>query len=159
MKDNSTQIARRNFYASQKNGVLYLEISPDLNLGVEDAREFQEYISSIIENTGRPIPAISTLKGQVHFNKSARRYYQEYEQLELLVSHAIIVPNGAMRALMNFILAIVPCKAFEIKVFSNEEDSITWTQKKILESKHAVLNTKEIAELSEYLNKGVPPLS
>ena len=142
---------------SRVRGSIRYEFNTNLKAGYQDVMAYLDSIQAIYDAVGRPFPTLSIVNAQIHFSSSARKYFRQYEEREMMVAHAIVIPNTAMLAMMKFILVLVPCRAFEIRLFRNASEAEQWLEHKMSISQHRSIEEVEYDAIDKVIQAGAFP--
>lgn len=135
-----------------KDGVIQLELTEPIAGTADQAWEWMNCIYDILEHLGRPYPLLTQVKHPVEFTSEARRIMRLTEDSEHFVAHAMCARSLAMKAMVKFLMILVPRNLFDEDVFMKEENARAWMQEKIDQSPHAPIEASDLEGLHLEIN-------
>ena len=106
-----------------ENGVLFVEMKANINLGLT---EMQELLRQAVElNQHKKYFAIIDTQSPYETSLEARNYYSKSEYTDYRYADAFIVTSLPMRLLVNFYISFHKPK-IPTKMFNNEKKAIEW---------------------------------
>ncbi len=90
---------------------------------------------------------------KVEFTSEARRVMRRLEDVEHFVAHAIWVNSMGMKAMVKFLMILVPRNLFDEDVFLQEENAIAWLQYRMKQSMHVTITEAEASKIQIEINQ------
>jgi hypothetical protein len=117
-----------------KESFFFLEVKDDAQVGLESAIEYMAFNECLSELCKGPIPILTHSKGLISLDKHARKYIHGYKDSTAYMANAIVVERLASRAMMTFIMKLIPSSKFPELVFDSVSNASFWLGQEM--SKH-----------------------
>ena len=117
------KIELENAVIENREGVIWILIKEDADLTEKDIRDFA--IAGEKLSGGKPYLQLTDGRTSLNITTEGRRAAAKKEVAPLLIAHAILVNNAAVRLIANFFTAIDK-PHFQNKVFNSESDELKW---------------------------------
>ena len=105
------------------SGIVKCCIHDDSFLELDDAKENLSVIKKF--GNGKPIPVLVDIRESKGGSKESRAYFASEEAGKIQSACALLVSSPLSRLIGNFFIGLNKTK-FPTKLFSNEEEAITW---------------------------------
>ena len=89
---------------------------------------------------------------KIEFTSEALRVMRRVEDEEHFVAHAVWARSLSMKAMVKFLMVLIPRNLFDEDVFLQEENAIAWLREKIKHSNHAEISHQECSDLRIEIN-------
>jgi len=103
-----------------------LEVKEDTEVGLESAIEYMAFNECLAKICEGGIPVLTHSKGLISLNKDARRYIHGFKNSTAYLANAIVVERLASRAMMQFIMKLIPSTKFPELVFDSISNASFW---------------------------------
>ena len=135
------------FTMSFSEGIFRIRIDQAVNGTIDQAWEWINCMHDIKMQLNRPFPLLTEVKHKVEFTSKARKAMRRLEDVEHFVAHAIWVNSMGMKAMVKFLMILVPRNLFDEDVFLQESKAIAWLQDKIKQSRYDTITEAEVSEI------------
>ncbi len=136
------------FTMSFYKGIFIIRLDRDIKGSPAQAREWINCMEDMKEHLGRPFPLMTEVKHKVEFTSQARMIMRSVEDEEYLIAHAMWAHSLSMKAMVKFLMILVPRNRFEEEVFLQESNALAWLKKNINRSLHAKITEEEASNIS-----------
>lgn len=107
------------------NGIVYIGIKDDAELGIEDSRWQFDLLSSRFDGTNG-LRVLVEPGPNTSITKEAREFASMPEKGKISVGTAVIVKSLAHRLVINFIIKLAYRKNMKMRMFDNKDKAIEW---------------------------------
>jgi hypothetical protein len=104
----------------------FLKVSDDAQLGLASAIEYMAFNDCLSDLCKNPAPILTHTWGLISFDKHAHKYIHEYKYSMAYMANAIMVELLASRAMMTFIMKLIPSSKFPELVFDSVSNTSFW---------------------------------
>ncbi len=112
-----------------------LNVKDDIQVNLQGGIEYMAFNESLAELCGHSIPVLTYSKGLISIDKEARRYIHGFKDSTAYLANAIVVELLASRAMMQFIMKLIPSSKFPELVFDSVPNAQFWLESEIAKSK------------------------
>jgi hypothetical protein len=141
------------FTMSFNEGVFRIRIDQTIKGTIDQAWEWINCMHDIKKQLNRPFPLLTEVKHKVEFTSEARRVMRRVEDIEHFVAHAIWVNSIGMKAMVKFLMILVPRNLFDEDVFLQEAKAFSWLQDRIKQSVHQAITEAEALAIQMTINQ------
>jgi len=75
-------------------------------------------------------PLMTQVNGIVKLDKDARVYFKEFEEVEFMLVHGVVVSSYPLLGMMKFVVFLTP-GTFPVEVFMDRDRALNWMQKEV----------------------------
>jgi hypothetical protein len=111
-----------------------LHVKDDAQVDLKGAIEYMAFNESLAEVCGQAVPIMTYSKGLISINKEARKFIHAYKDTSAYLANAIVVERLASRAMMQFIMKLIPSSKFPELVFESFSSAQFWLESEIKKS-------------------------
>jgi hypothetical protein len=128
-------------------GIFQLVLNREIHGTADEAWEWLNCMMDIKTFLGRPFPLVSLVHHKIEFSSAGRAIMRLAEDEEYFVAHAICAKNIAMKAMVKFLMILVPRNLYEEDVFLQCENASLWLHSQVKESSHKAIHVGELEGL------------
>ena len=121
----------------------FLEVKDDAQVGLESAIEYMAFNECLSDLCKGPIPVLTHSKGLISLDKHARKYIHGYKDSTAYMANAIVVERLASRAMMSFIMKLIPSSKFPELVFDSVNNASFWLGQEMAKNNWSVPDVVE----------------
>lgn len=114
------------FEISFSDGILSSRLIRDMDAGSKEAWEWINCLQDMRDQIGRSYPLLTTVNVNVNFDSEARRVIGQLRGVGQLYGQAFCVDSLAKKAMLKFLMVLVPGILSDIEVFLQEEAAVQW---------------------------------
>jgi hypothetical protein len=141
------------FTMSYSDGLFVLRLDMAVKGSADQAWEWINCIQSIKAQIGRPFPLLSVIEYKVEFTSEARRILRQMEDVEHFIAHAIWAESQTVKAMVKFLVILVPRNRFEVNVFLKKAKALSWLQERMNQSFYAAISEEEAMSVRIEINQ------
>lgn len=117
------KIKLANAIVENRDGVIWIIIKEDAELTVSDIRDFAAAGEKL--SGGKPYLQVTDARVSLDITTEGRKAAADKEVVPLVIAHAVLVNNAAVRLIANFFTSFDK-PHFKNKVFNTESDALKW---------------------------------
>ncbi len=108
------------------DGIARTVVKPDIEVGLKEAQENTEAVSSLY--TGKKFPLLIDSRNIKYITKEARDHFSVRNRETVVTSFGILIYSPLSRIIGNFFMGLNK-PAVPAKLFTSEEEAIHWLKK------------------------------
>ena len=107
------------------NGMIYIKIDDNCEIGIEDSRALYNFL--LLKFNGKNKHRVLVNPGRyTEISKEARGFSQRPETNEMTLATAVLVNSLAHRIVINFIISVIHQQTMKMKMFDKRKKAIEW---------------------------------
>jgi hypothetical protein len=114
---------RSQFIWLDSDGILHVQVKPQVEIHLEDAREALE--QSHLLRAGKLHPVLVDLTHSKGVSREAREYYAGEEAAKSGLAAALLIGSPLARAIGNFFMKFNK-PVFPVRLFTSETEALAW---------------------------------
>lgn len=135
-----------------EEGVLVVTLAQSIEGSPSQGWEYVNCVYDVYEHLGRSYPMITRVDFSIRFSSEGRRILRLIENGEHFSVHGIISKSMAMKAMVKFLMILVPQHKFKEDVFLNEDNARKWMLGQLQERGDTLVAVEELQGLSLSIN-------
>lgn len=129
------------------DGIATFELCPKEAVSLEIAREYKKVIEFIYEYVGRPFPRVTYVNQAIKVDQEAQDFLRSFAKKEFYSAHVYITSSLKLKAMLTYLLYLIPCQRELTKVFTDESKAREWLTKRMMDSDAVTIDMKAVENL------------